>query len=218
MAQSLLSILFLFLGLCWGFLCLSRTLVPVFATIPRLKEIRDYTKLEEPMLLYTLLRNAVIWATLLVFSIVLVMKFFPQFRAPYAWGFCIALFYMLMELRWEYRQSGSKFMDQLRASFLPQEMDKETELPTFSSRQMGMLGWNCKDLTSHPFTELDWDCAYCNSKSKISESEVILRGNANHFVVECLQCRKKFVIRVTGLLPSDWKAEAVASLPEFSGT
>ncbi len=212
---SLYAIAFLS-GVGIGFLCLSQILYPLYFLLPRYDELYDVTKLEHSVLLYTILRVPVVWATLLLTALLSVIQFFPNFQIHFFFGLMCSLIFVIVELISKRGSLEAHFMDSLRGAMLAPETEEDAKhkYVQYSVQQMRSMGWKAKSLDVARYGDLVYECAICNERSKISDSMVYLRGNGNRYVVECGRCQKPSIIRITNVKPSGFRVFTEARLPE----
>ncbi len=224
MTQFLYNVIFLSLGIGMGLISLFN-IIPFFPVVSKFSELEDITKLEKPVLLYSISRWPAIWLILLIISIIAVYRFFPEYQFGYFTGLCIALVYAWQEVINLEPNQKSKLINSLKKSLdsPPESPDpdakntkkKKEKYPRYSIKQMTLANWSTNNIDVSPFGKSPWECATCKKNLPIAEGEVILKGNKNRYIVKCSFCENTSIIRVTGYLFSGYHILTEARLPEY---
>lgn len=79
-------VLFFFIGVLCGLPLFMQIVYPLFSLVPKARRILREEEREKSILTSVLLFSPVVWTTVLMFSILIVARYFPGYWKPYMFG------------------------------------------------------------------------------------------------------------------------------------
>jgi MFS family permease len=91
------AIVFL-VGAVFGLIVFMQIVYPLFSLVPKVRKILREEEREKSVLLSLLFFAPVVWTTVLLFSILLVVRYFPAYWKPYMLGLGLVLIFVVFFL------------------------------------------------------------------------------------------------------------------------
>jgi hypothetical protein len=89
----MLVIVFL-VGAAFGLIVFMQIVYPLFSLVPKVRRILRDEEREKSILISLLFFSPVVWTTVLLFSILLVVRYFPAYWKPYMLGLVTVLVFV----------------------------------------------------------------------------------------------------------------------------
>lgn len=90
-----LSIIVFLVGAIFGLIVFMQIVYPLFSLVPKVRRLLREEEREKSILLSLLFFSPVVWTTVLLFSILLVFRFFPAYWKPYLLGLGMVFIFVL---------------------------------------------------------------------------------------------------------------------------
>ncbi len=87
-------VLFFIIGFMCGLPVFMQIVYPLFSLVPKVRRILREEEREKSILLSLLFFSPVVWTTVLLFSILLVVRYFPGYWKPYMLGLAMILVFV----------------------------------------------------------------------------------------------------------------------------
>ena len=97
-ADSWVGIIVFLVGAVFGLIVFMQIVYPLFSLVPKVRRILREEEREKSVLLSLLFFSPVVWTTVLLFSILLVVRYFPQYWKPYLLGLGLVFVFVLFFL------------------------------------------------------------------------------------------------------------------------
>ncbi len=88
------SVIVFLVGSVFGLVVFMQIVYPLFSLVPKVRKILREEEREKSILLSLLLFTPVVWTTVLLFSILLVIRYFPGYWKPYMLGLAMVLVFV----------------------------------------------------------------------------------------------------------------------------
>ena len=85
-AETWISVMVFVAGAGFGLIIFMQIVYPLFSLVPKVRKILREEEREKSILLSLLFFTPVVWTTVLLFSILLVVRYFPSYWKPYMLG------------------------------------------------------------------------------------------------------------------------------------
>lgn len=211
----LLGVLVLFSALVVGIPVFHQTLFPLICVLPQLKKPRNLKRFEVFLVFVPLLWPPLKWLSVLAVTTILAMKVLPAgYPLIYFSGLLIALTTVLIELPYGSLVKEMLGHDLMEEISFEQKKGKHEKYPSYSSLQMNTIEWKVNNVNLLPYRDLVWECSECYLWNKFKEDGIFLKGSGRRFVVQCSDCGKHSIVRVSGVLHCRLLTEA--RLPDYS--
>jgi len=89
------SVIVFVVGAVLGLIVFMQIVYPLFSLVPKVRKILREEEREKSILLSLLFFSPVVWTTVLLFSILLVVRYFPGYWKPYMLGLGMVLVFVL---------------------------------------------------------------------------------------------------------------------------
>ena len=93
-----MDIIVFLVGAVFGLIVFMQIVYPLFSLVPKVRRILRQQEREKSILLSLLFFSPVVWTTVLLFSILLVVRYFPAYWKPYMLGLGLVFFFVLFFL------------------------------------------------------------------------------------------------------------------------
>ncbi len=90
-----ISVIVFVVGGVFGLIVFMQIVYPLFSLVPKVRKILREEEREKSILLSLLFFSPVVWTTVLLFSILLVVRYFPAYWKPYLLGLGTVLVFVL---------------------------------------------------------------------------------------------------------------------------
>ncbi len=90
-----ISVIVFVVGGVFGLIVFLQIVYPLFSLVPKVRKILREEEREKSILLSLLFFSPVVWTTVLLFSILLVVRYFPAYWKPYLLGLGTVLVFVL---------------------------------------------------------------------------------------------------------------------------
>ncbi len=97
-ADSWISLIVFLVGAVFGLIVFMQIVYPLFSLVPKVRRILREEEREKSVLLSLLFFSPVVWTTVLLFSILLVFRYFPNYWKPYMLGLAMVLVFVFFFL------------------------------------------------------------------------------------------------------------------------
>jgi hypothetical protein len=97
-ADTWVGIIVFLVGAVFGLIVFMQIVYPLFSLVPKVRKILREEEREKSVLLSLLFFSPVVWTTVLLFSILLVVRYFPQYWKPYMLGLALVFVFVLFFL------------------------------------------------------------------------------------------------------------------------
>ncbi len=97
-ADTWMSIIVFLVGAVFGLIVFMQIIYPLFSLVPKVRRILRQEEREKSILLSLLFFSPVVWTTVLLFSILLVVRYFPGYWKPYMFGLAMVLIFVVFFL------------------------------------------------------------------------------------------------------------------------
>jgi hypothetical protein len=97
-AETWTSVIVFLVGSIFGLVVFMQIIYPLFSLVPKVKKILREEEREKSILLSLLFFTPVVWTTVLLFSILLVVRYFPAYWKPYMLGLGTVLVFVFFFL------------------------------------------------------------------------------------------------------------------------
>jgi hypothetical protein len=94
-ADLWLSVVVFLVGAVFGLIVFMQIVYPLFSLVPKVRRLLREEEREKSILLSLLFFSPVVWTTVLLFSILLVIRYFPAYWKPYMLGLATVLVFVL---------------------------------------------------------------------------------------------------------------------------
>lgn len=88
------SVIVFLVGAVFGLIVFMQIVYPLFSLVPKVRRILRDEERERSILLSLLLFSPVVWSTVLLFSVLLVVRYFPAYWKPYMLGLGMVLVFV----------------------------------------------------------------------------------------------------------------------------
>ena len=88
------SVIVFLVGSIFGLIAFMQIVYPLFSLVPKVRRILRDEEQEKSILLSLLFFSPVVWTTVLLFSILLVVRYFPAYGKPYMLGLAFVLIFV----------------------------------------------------------------------------------------------------------------------------
>ncbi len=88
------SVIVFLVGSVFGLIVFMQIVYPLFSLVPKVRKILREEEREKSILLSLLLFTPVVWTTVLLFSILVVVRYFPDYWKPYMLGLAMILVFV----------------------------------------------------------------------------------------------------------------------------
>jgi MFS family permease len=92
------SVIVFLVGAIFGLVVFMQIVYPLFSLVPKVRRILRDEEREKSILLSLLFFSPVVWTTVLLFSILLVFRYFPSHWKPYMLGLAMILVFVFFFL------------------------------------------------------------------------------------------------------------------------
>lgn len=106
-----MSIIIFIIGLGFGLFGFSQIIYPLFFALPKIKKLKKENKLKKPIPLYTILLAPLIWTVLIVGSVLIVYKYFPNYQYTYLIALGMMLVVVIAQIPKKNKDLEADFMD-----------------------------------------------------------------------------------------------------------
>jgi hypothetical protein len=89
------SVIVFLVGSVFGLVVFMQIVYPLFSLVPKVRRILSQSEREKSILLSLLFFSPVVWTTVLLFSVLLVVRYFPAYWKPYLLGLGMVLVFVL---------------------------------------------------------------------------------------------------------------------------
>jgi MFS family permease len=93
-----IGVIVFLVGAVFGLIVFMQIVYPLFSLVPKVRKILREEEREKSVLLSLLFFAPVVWTTVLLFSILLVVRYFPAFWKPYLLGLALVFVFVLFFL------------------------------------------------------------------------------------------------------------------------
>jgi hypothetical protein len=93
-ADSWITVIVFLVGAIFGLVIFMQIVYPLFSLVPKVRKILREEEREKSILLSLLFFTPVVWTTVLLFSILLVVRYFPAYWKPYMLGLGTVLIFV----------------------------------------------------------------------------------------------------------------------------
>jgi len=97
-ADTWVGVIVFLVGAIFGLIVFMQIVYPLFSLVPKVRKILREEEREKSVLLSLLFFSPVVWTTVLLFSILLVVRYFPQYWKPYMLGLALVFVFVLFFL------------------------------------------------------------------------------------------------------------------------
>jgi hypothetical protein len=97
-ADTWVGVIVFLVGAVFGLIVFMQIVYPLFSLVPKVRKILREEEREKSVLLSLLFFSPVVWTTVLLFSILLVVRYFPQYWKPYLLGLVMVFVFVLFFL------------------------------------------------------------------------------------------------------------------------
>jgi hypothetical protein len=89
-----ISVIVFLVGAIFGLIVFMQIVYPLFSLVPKVRRILREEEREKSILLSLLFFSPVVWTTVLLFSVLLVVRYFPAYWKPYMLGLGLILVFV----------------------------------------------------------------------------------------------------------------------------
>ena len=93
-ANTWITVIVFLVGAMFGLVIFMQIVYPLFSLVPKVRRILREEEREKSILLSLLFFTPVVWTTVLLFSILLVFRYFPSYWKPYLLGLGTVLIFV----------------------------------------------------------------------------------------------------------------------------
>ena len=93
--DSWITVFVFLVGAGFGLIIFMQIVYPLFSLVPKVRRILREEEREKSILLSLLFFTPVVWTTVLLFSILLVVRYFPSYWKPYILGLGTVLIFVV---------------------------------------------------------------------------------------------------------------------------
>ena len=93
-ADTWMSVIVFLVGAAFGLIVFMQIVYPLFSLVPKVRRILREEEREKSILVSLLFFAPVVWTTVLLFSILLVVRYFPAYWKPYMLGLATVLVFV----------------------------------------------------------------------------------------------------------------------------
>jgi MFS family permease len=97
-ADSWTAVIVFIVGCVVGLVVFMQIVYPLFSLVPKVKRILREEEREKSILLSLLFFTPVVWTTVLLFSLLLVIRYFPSYWKPYTMGLGLVFVFVVFFL------------------------------------------------------------------------------------------------------------------------
>jgi len=97
-ADNWLAVIVFLVGAVFGLTVFMQIVYPLFSLVPKVRKILREEEREKSVLISLLFFAPVVWTTVLLFSILLVVRYFPAYWKPYLLGLGLVFMFVLFFL------------------------------------------------------------------------------------------------------------------------
>ena len=94
-AEMWTSVIVFLVGSVFGLVVFMQIIYPLFSLVPKVRRILRQAEREKSVLLSLLFFAPLVWTTVLLFSVLLVVRYFPAYWKPYLLGLAMVLVFVL---------------------------------------------------------------------------------------------------------------------------
>jgi amino acid transporter len=94
--NDMASVFFYLLGVLCGLPLFMQIVYPLFGLVPKARQILKEEEREKSLLTSVLLFSPVVWTTVLLFSVLIVTRYFPFYWKPYMFGLVTVLGFVII--------------------------------------------------------------------------------------------------------------------------
>jgi MFS family permease len=96
--ENWVGVIVFLVGAVFGLIVFMQIVYPLFSLVPKVRRILREEEREKSVLLSLLFFAPVVWTTVLLFSILLVVRYFPAYWKPYLLGLGLVFVFVLFFL------------------------------------------------------------------------------------------------------------------------
>ena len=97
-SETWIAVIVFLVGALFGLIVFMQIVYPLFSLVPKVRRILRDEEREKSILLSLLFFSPVVWTTVLLFSILLVVRYFPAYWKPYLFGLGVILVFVVFFL------------------------------------------------------------------------------------------------------------------------
>jgi MFS family permease len=97
-SDTWMAIIVFLVGAVFGLIVFMQIVYPLFSLVPKVRRILRQEEREKSILLSLLFFSPVVWTTVLLFSILLVVRYFPAYWKPYMLGLAMVFVFVVFFL------------------------------------------------------------------------------------------------------------------------
>lgn len=97
-ADTWVAVIVFLVGAVFGLIVFMQIVYPLFSLVPKVRRILREEEREKSVLISLLFFAPVVWTTVLLFSILLVVRYFPAYWKPYLLGLGLVFIFVLFFL------------------------------------------------------------------------------------------------------------------------